>query len=165
MTVTTTPSYGTPLRANAFGAVGDVEDEVSAPMHDAVVRAAFALLTPEKLAEVVASRVMIEQAKGMLMIIYGVDGDQAFDLLRRRSQTVNVKLRVLAEQVTIEFRALVGGDLPPVRAAYDEILGRQAQSDTNRFETCIQARGSETGSRGGDVPAETRTGTACFSDG
>ncbi len=44
-----------------------------------------------------ASRAAIDQAKGALMLVYGMDGDAAFDLLRWYSQRSNVKLRELAE--------------------------------------------------------------------
>ena len=39
----------------------------------------------------------------MLMLIYGLSGDAAFDLLRWRSQETNVKLRLLAEQIIADF--------------------------------------------------------------
>jgi hypothetical protein len=45
------------------------------------------------------SRATIEQAKGVLMSQHGVDADGAFDLLRRRSQTENRKLRDIAREV------------------------------------------------------------------
>jgi len=48
------------------------------------------------------SRAVIEQAKGILMARYGIDAVQAFDLLTEQSQTVNTKLRVLAEQIVAE---------------------------------------------------------------
>jgi transcriptional regulator with GAF, ATPase, and Fis domain len=38
------------------------------------------------------SRAPIEQAKGMLMALHGVDADRAFDMLRQESQDKNVKL-------------------------------------------------------------------------
>ena len=46
---------------------------------------------------------MIEQAKGMLMLIYGLDADAAFDLLKWRSQKSNVKLRRLAKNSSTNF--------------------------------------------------------------
>ena len=44
-------------------------------------------------------RAVIEQAKGMIMFVYGIDADDAFGLLRKQSQDNNVKLNLLAEQV------------------------------------------------------------------
>ena len=55
------------------------------------------------------SRPVIEQAKGALMVTYGLDADDAFLLLRRYSQQVNVKLRDVARAVV---EALPGGGLP-----------------------------------------------------
>ncbi len=58
----------------------------------------------------------------MLMMVYSIDADAAFDLLRWRSQESNVKLRDLAQQITVDFqRVRHGGDLPP-RSVYDELL-------------------------------------------
>jgi len=58
-----------------------------------------------ELARIAERRSAIEQAKGMLMIIYNVDDVAAFDLLKRRSQQVNIKLVRLAEQLVIDFQA------------------------------------------------------------
>ena len=46
---------------------------------------------------------MIEQTKGMLMLIYRITADSAFELLKWRSQETNTKLRVLAEQIAEDF--------------------------------------------------------------
>jgi AmiR/NasT family two-component response regulator len=46
-----------------------------------------------------ASRAVIEQAKGVLMAAMGCTPDAAFDLLRQQSQTENRKLRVVAEEI------------------------------------------------------------------
>ena len=46
-----------------------------------------------------ASLAVIEQAKGAMMVTYGLTADAAFDLLRFHSQTQNVKLRVIAAQL------------------------------------------------------------------
>jgi PAS domain S-box-containing protein len=40
-------------------------------------------------------RAVTEQAKGILMFVYGIPGETAFELLRWRSQETNVKLRDL----------------------------------------------------------------------
>ncbi|MCQ4120832.1 GAF and ANTAR domain-containing protein [Rhodococcus tibetensis] len=45
------------------------------------------------------SRAVIDQAKGIVMALRGVDAGAAFDVLVARSQQENVKLRVVAEQV------------------------------------------------------------------
>jgi PAS domain S-box-containing protein len=39
------------------------------------------------------ARATIEQAKGILMFVYGLTADRAFDLLQWRSQATNIKLR------------------------------------------------------------------------
>jgi hypothetical protein len=72
-------------------------------------------------AEIAANRAVIDQAKGMLMMVYGIDAQTAFELLGWRSQQANVKLRALAEQLVADFAALGGESLPP-RSAYDNLL-------------------------------------------
>ncbi|MDT5094354.1 MAG: hypothetical protein QOH60_3717 [Mycobacterium sp.] len=61
-----------------------------------------------------ARRAGIEQTKGMLMLIYGIDDTAAFDLLKWRSQETNVKLRALAEQIGADFLALSGSETLPI---------------------------------------------------
>ena len=61
-----------------------------------------------KFAEISENRAGIEQAKGMLMLIYGIGESAAFDLLRWLSQETNVKLRPLAEQIAEDFRGRPG---------------------------------------------------------
>jgi GAF domain-containing protein len=60
-----------------------------------------------QLAEAMASRAVIEQAKGVLMAVRSVDENTAFDLLRRTSQAENRKLRQIAAEVVI---AAMAGD-------------------------------------------------------
>ena len=65
------------------------------------------------------SRPAIEQAKGALMVTYGLNADDAFLLLRRYSQHVNVKLRDVARAVV---EALPHRTLPPgSRADWDAL--------------------------------------------
>lgn len=52
--------------------------------------------------QALTSRAAIEQAKGVVMAVFGVSADRAFDVLRWRSQEANVKLRDLATQLLHE---------------------------------------------------------------
>jgi hypothetical protein len=61
-------------------------------------------LVTAKLAEISENRAAIEQTKGMLMLIYGINEEVAFNLLKWLSQEANVKLRLLAEQIAEDFR-------------------------------------------------------------
>lgn len=61
--------------------------------------AAVALSTAvhdEQMEEALQSRDLIGQAKGILMAREGINADEAFDMLRRASQRLNVKLRDVA---------------------------------------------------------------------
>jgi GAF domain-containing protein len=49
--------------------------------------------------QAMASRAVIEQAKGVLMGRHAIDETQAFEVLRRHSQNRNVKLRTLASEI------------------------------------------------------------------
>jgi GAF domain-containing protein len=53
----------------------------------------------ESIQRALATRAPIEQAKGMLMAIHGIDGDSAFDLLREESQNRNVRLATVATEL------------------------------------------------------------------
>jgi hypothetical protein len=55
--------------------------------------------TYDDIKEFVERRALIEQAKGMLMFVYGISADDAFEILRWQSQEHNVKLRLIAEQI------------------------------------------------------------------
>ena len=64
-------------------------------------------------AQIVENRAVIEQAKGVLMAVYNIDADAAFEVLKGRSQHTNTKLRVVAEQLMTDFRSLQWGQLGP----------------------------------------------------
>jgi hypothetical protein len=69
----------------------------------------------------IASRATIEQAKGALMLVYGLDAEAAFALLSWQSQHSNIKLRDLADRLV----AAVGGDAHAsagIRQRLDEIV-------------------------------------------
>ncbi|MFI5717721.1 PAS and ANTAR domain-containing protein [Nocardia sp. NPDC051750] len=67
------------------------------------------------------SRVVIEQAKGALMLAYGINADQAFHVLRWRSQETNIKLRLIAERVIAELPGIAGNEVR-LRTQLDHIL-------------------------------------------
>jgi PAS domain S-box-containing protein len=73
-----------------------------------------------KLAEIAENRAAIEQTKGMLMLVYGIDEDDAFNLLRWLSQEANVKLRLLAERISVDFRSSGSAFIP--QSEFDQLL-------------------------------------------
>jgi hypothetical protein len=77
-------------------------------------------LVTARLAEIADNRAAIEQAKGMLMLIYGIGDTAAFDLLKWLSQEANVKLRLLAEGICKDFRS-TGPTLIP-QSEFDHLL-------------------------------------------
>jgi hypothetical protein len=75
----------------------------------------------EALPDLFEVRAVIEQVKGVLMAIYRINADQAFGLLRWRSQQTNTKVRSLAQQLITELATLP----PPaadVQSAFDHVL-------------------------------------------
>jgi PAS domain S-box-containing protein len=75
----------------------------------------------EALPDLFEARAVIEQAKGVLMAIYRVSADQAFGVLRWRSQETNTKLRALAKQVIDEI-AVLPPQSPDVQSTFDHVL-------------------------------------------
>jgi GAF domain-containing protein len=71
----------------------------------AAVQLAGARAVAGQMEQAMASRAVIEQAKGVLMARHGIDETVAFELLRRQSQEQNTKLRILAAQVVAEVRS------------------------------------------------------------
>jgi hypothetical protein len=63
------------------------------------IRRAASREVDDALRRISESRPLIEQAKGALMLAYGLDADASFELLRRHSQDRNVKLRDLARSL------------------------------------------------------------------
>jgi hypothetical protein len=88
---------------DAVGAVAGLSGfyvDVTPPDERAVQRSVTAAVT-----DFTEHRAGIEQAKGMLMLVYDLSAEAAFDLLKWRSQETNTKLRALAEQTLVDFQA------------------------------------------------------------
>lgn len=75
----------------------------------------------EMLPEKIAAREMIEQAKGALMMVYGISADQAFQVLVWRSQETNTKLRELATPLVAAVPGFGGADVR-LRTRFDHLL-------------------------------------------
>ena len=75
----------------------------------------------EALPDLFEARAVIEQAKGILMAVYRVSPEQAFGVLRWRSQETNTKLRSLAKQVIDEVATLPAASAN-VQEAFDHLL-------------------------------------------
>lgn len=88
---------GEPLHANDGAVIGcrgfyvDLSDGEDDRTMDAAI------------ADFAAHRALIEQAKGILMVSYGISAERAFDILVWRSQDTNTKLRTLAAQIVTDF--------------------------------------------------------------
>ncbi|MCX4097036.1 PAS and ANTAR domain-containing protein [Nocardia sp. alder85J] len=67
-----------------------------------------------QLPEIIRTRAEIEQAKGVLMAMYRIGAEQAFEVLRWRSQETNTRLQLLATRLL--------GDLPAVPAVPVEVI-------------------------------------------
>ncbi|MDD4867063.1 MAG: PAS and ANTAR domain-containing protein [Mycobacterium sp.] len=67
------------------------------------------------------SRAAIEQAKGVLMYVYRISGEQAFRVLQWRSQETNTKLRALARQLLADLPT-VESPAAAVRTRFDHLL-------------------------------------------
>lgn len=64
-----------------------------------------------QLNEALQSRAVIDQAKGILMATHGISADEAFEKVRNISQTTNIKVRELAQQIV--DGTLANGPLGP----------------------------------------------------
>ena len=76
----------------------------------------------EAVANISEKRAVIEPVKGIWSLVYRIDPGAAFDLLKWRSQEANVKLRALAEQLFVDFRAMEFYEDVPPRATFDRLL-------------------------------------------
>ncbi|MGW6422262.1 PAS and ANTAR domain-containing protein [Nocardia sp. NPDC055053] len=88
---------------------------------DAAAAAGGVAAVTEVVGGVVAARAVIEQAKGVLMRMYGIDDQQAFKVLVWRSQEANLKLRAVAAQVIADL-ALLPPPPPDTITVFDHLL-------------------------------------------
>ena len=72
--------------------------------------------------EIAANRVVIERVKGLLMFVYGVDADTAYELLRLRARSIRASLRDMSEQLVADFGALSADERSDLQSACDRLL-------------------------------------------
>ncbi|WP_433685159.1 PAS and ANTAR domain-containing protein [Nocardia sp. CA-119907] len=75
----------------------------------------------DALPELYEARAVIEQAKGALMLVYGLNADQAFRMLSWRSQETNIKLRTLAVRLVADLSSLTDS-MADLRTKFDHLL-------------------------------------------
>jgi GAF domain-containing protein len=102
-------SYRLFIEADTMGALNlysrqkaafDVEDRAVGSIFAAHAAVALsAARQQEQLEQAIQTRDLIGQAKGILMARQHVSADEAFEMLRRGSQRLNLKLREVARQV------------------------------------------------------------------
>ncbi|MDT0393836.1 MULTISPECIES: ANTAR domain-containing protein [Streptomyces] len=80
----------------------------------------------EQLRQAIASRPVIDQARGILMATYGCTSDEAWHILREASQLSNTKLRTVAESLTASAAAQATPPPEDVRAALSRALARRS---------------------------------------
>ncbi|MBF6202343.1 ANTAR domain-containing protein, partial [Nocardia cyriacigeorgica] len=81
--------YGEPVATTGYYL--DLTDTL-----DAAAATAAGEAVAEAKSTVLTARAVIEQAKGVLMRMYGIDAEQAFKVLVWRSLETNIKLRDIA---------------------------------------------------------------------
>ncbi|EUA45416.1 ANTAR domain protein [Mycobacteroides abscessus 21] len=75
---------------------------------------------------ILKSRSIIDQAKGVLMVAYGIDDARAFEVLKLSSQLAQVKLATVARQFLDDIRS---HGLPPETVrTIDRLLVQTRQS-------------------------------------
>ncbi|AQS69741.1 ANTAR domain-containing protein [Streptomyces pactum] len=117
-------AHRSPPRPAAAAAPSAVAAERSAVAAERSERLHVLQEEVEQLRQAIASRPVIDQARGVLMALHACTSEEAWHILREASQLSNTKLRTVAAAVT----ASAGSDGPPppaeVRAALRTAVGR-----------------------------------------
>ncbi|MFJ8712236.1 ANTAR domain-containing protein [Streptomyces violaceus] len=138
-TVTTTNWNGQPRRILELAGL-DTTDPLRPADHGPAPAAASAVALEraerlhvlqsevEQLRQAIASRPVIDQARGILMATHGCTSDQAWHILRETSQLSNTKLRDVAAAVTASAESDGPPPPPELRTALNKALARRHHS-------------------------------------
>ncbi|GGY13424.1 hypothetical protein GCM10010384_18960 [Streptomyces djakartensis] len=137
LTITTTNWNGQPLRILELAGL-DTSDPLRSATHQGAPALGSSVVSLERaerlhvlqeeveqLRQAIASRPVIDQARGILMAIHGCTSDEAWHILRETSQLSNTKLRDVAAAVTAS--AETNGPPPPpeLRTALQRAIARR----------------------------------------
>ena len=89
--------------------LGELVADLASTALSCMARHAEKTKLTDELRQALASRAVIEQAKGILIGVHGLEPDSAFDHLRRTSQNRNIKLRDVAVVIVDTHSASTGG--------------------------------------------------------
>ncbi|MCE7050997.1 ANTAR domain-containing protein [Streptomyces purpurascens] len=135
-TVTTTNWNGQPRRILELAGL-DTTDPLLPPAHAPAPAASSVVALEraerlhvlqsevEQLRQAIASRPVIDQARGILMATHGCTSDQAWHILRETSQLSNTKLRDVAAAVTASAESDGPPPPPELRTALNKALARR----------------------------------------
>jgi hypothetical protein len=90
-------------------------------LHEILTAAQQAAVT-DAVIEINAGRETIHYVCGILMLIYRIAPDEAFEVLKWRSQETNMKLRKIADQLLEDIRGLEYDNQVPRRETFDRLL-------------------------------------------
>jgi GAF domain-containing protein len=132
------PRAWSPAEVQALGALALVSAEL---VHTAV-ELANREVEVAQLRQALASRVWIEQAKGMLAATQGVSLDQAFQRLRRRARSSSRKLAEVALEVVQDAQRerMVARALDDARVRAAEARAREAEQTLEAARTGLARR-------------------------
>ncbi|MEU3842307.1 ANTAR domain-containing protein [Streptomyces sp. NPDC028635] len=119
---------GEPLRGAAHGGAGPADPPARTASAVALERAERLRTLQDEIAQLrqaIASRPVIDQARGMLMAAHGCTSQEAWTILRETSQLSNTKLRAVAAMLTAGAGA--AGAPPPaeIRSALRTALSHR----------------------------------------
>ncbi|MGA5899982.1 ANTAR domain-containing protein [Streptomyces venetus] len=139
LTVTTTNWNGQPRRILELAGLDTTDPLRSEPAPDAAAPALGSSVVSleraerlhvlqeevEQLRQAIASRPVIDQARGILMATHGCTSDEAWHILRETSQLSNTKLREVAAAVTTSAETNAPPPPPELRTALQRAIARR----------------------------------------
>ncbi|GAA4293037.1 hypothetical protein GCM10023086_03490 [Streptomyces venetus] len=139
LTVTTTNWNGQPRRILELAGLDTTDPLRSEPTPDAPAPALGSSVVyleraerlhvlqeeVEQLRQAIASRPVIDQARGILMATHGCTSDEAWHILRETSQLSNTKLREVAAAVTASAETNAPPPPPELRTALQRAIARR----------------------------------------